>query len=100
MSINYSRKSILDYLDYRFDSRITTINEDRVEFPTVSICKYNDEEFDFKVLNFKFNQNNKTFPIKHYEMYNDSNYGACYRFNSGKNVLNETFKIWQSEQGI
>ncbi len=99
LSINYSIKCIVNYLSFHFDSKIQTINEDRVEFPTVSICKYNEEEFKFTVLDFKFNQNQKSFPQNHYEMFNDSNYGICYRFNSGKNLLNQTYNIWMSEQG-
>jgi len=95
-SVYYSAKSIGDYFDYDYITNIKIIADVNVQFPTVTICKYNDEDFEFKVLNFVFNQK-KINLYTEYDSYNDSNYGKCYRINSVKNIFNETRTVWTTQ---
>ena len=95
-SVYFSAKSIGDYFDYDYITNIQIITEDSVRFPTITICKYNNEDFEFKVLSFVFNQK-KINLYTEFDSYNDSNYGKCYRINSVKNIFNETRTVWTTQ---
>jgi hypothetical protein len=86
-SIYYVVLNVLDYLQYDTTTSIFTINEQEAEFPTVSFCCDNDPNFDLKFLYIFFK--NEYLIDKwqnHFESYTDSNYGKCYRFNSGNKI--------------
>ena len=73
-SIHYSILNILDYLKYETTTSIYTINEQEIEFPTVSFClktDYGSENiFEIDVLEMWFgNQNITTEWQNHIESY-------------------------------
>jgi hypothetical protein len=99
-SIYYVVLNVLDYLQYETTTSIFTINEQEAEFPTVSFCCENDLMFDFKLLYFVFkNEDFKQEWQNHFESYTDATYGKCLRFNSGKNMSNQTIPIKKSISG-
>ena len=69
------------------------IVEEEPQFPTVSICK-EKENLHFNVLYLEFNSENFTEKWQnHLEIYNDTTYGKCIRFNSGKNIFGGSIQI-------
>jgi hypothetical protein len=99
-SIYYVVLNVLDYLQYETTTSIFTINEQEAEFPTVSFCSEEDSDFDFKLLYFTFkNEDLKNEWQNHFESYTDATYGKCYRFNSGRNMSNQTIPIKRSTSG-
>jgi len=94
-SIYYVILNIMDYLKYETTTSIHTINEQEIEFPTVSFCLKTDygskNIFEIDVLELWFgNQNILTEWQNHIEFYQDLFYGKCYRFNSGLNMSNQS----------
>jgi hypothetical protein len=81
--------SILDFLSYDTITTIRTINEDQSQFPTISFCNKNNSEFKFDVLKLGFNSDDIGDWQTHFETYNDTSFGKCFKFNSGKNMTNE-----------
>lgn len=93
----FSTKSVLEYYNYETVTSIKTINEQQSEFPTISICHYNNTDFKFEILDFWFNiRELKNEWKNHFELYNDTKYGVCYRFNSGKNMSGHSIGIKNS----
>jgi len=99
-SIYYLILNALNYLSYDTITSISTINEDKSQFPVISICntmrEINDTSLvnNLKLVRFDFNSDNLLNEYKsHLELYTDSSYGTCYRFNSGKNMLNQTIPV-------
>jgi hypothetical protein len=103
-NVYYVKLIIFDYLKFDTTTSIYEINEKQSEFPTITFCCDND--FNFKNHNFDILITSLWFNMKdlknewqnHFEIYNDSSYGKCYRFNSGKNVLNESMPIKYSKK--
>lgn len=90
----FTIKTVVEYFNYEKNTKITSLNEFRAEFPIVSICNYNNYSFELKPLSCYFNfENLSSNWKKHFEVYNDSRYGRCYRFNSGKNFYGENIPI-------
>ena len=53
-----------------------------------------DKNFNLKILKFTFkNEELKDDMQNHFESYTDTAYGKCYRFNSGKNISNQSIPI-------
>jgi hypothetical protein len=95
------RLIILGYLKFDTTTSIYEINEKQSEFPTISFCSYDDEANfkNIKIIYLWFNSNDLTNEwYNHFEIYNDSSYGKCFRFNSGKNVQNESIPIKYSKK--
>jgi len=99
LSIYYVILNILDYLKFEYFTSYHEINENQSEFPTISLCSPDYQDYDLKLYDIKFtkscdfSQDMKTELEKHFEIYKDTKYGKCYRFNSGKNTLNQTIPI-------
>jgi len=93
----YVFDSISEYLQHKIVSQTISITELTPDFPTVSICNYNDMIFKLEILSFYFNSADLLKDWKnHFEMYNDTRYGQCYRFNSGKNYTGHFIPIKNS----
>ena len=95
------RLVILGYLKFDTTTSIYEINEKQSEFPTISFCSYDDETNfkNIKITNLWFNSIDLTNEWEnHFEIYNDASYGKCFRFNSGKNVQNESIPIKYSRK--
>jgi hypothetical protein len=100
-SIYYVVLNVLDYLQYETTTSIFTINEQEAEFPTVSFCREGDPNFEFKFLYIFFKNEDLIDKWQnHFESYTDSTYGKCYRFNSGKNMSNQTIPIKRTISGL
>lgn len=90
----YVYKSVLDFLSYETDTKISSITEIVQQFPTVSLCSYYNSSFQFQPLSIAFNFQDITKDWKnHFEVYNDTRYGQCYRFNSGRNFTGHSIPI-------
>ena len=100
-SIYYLILNALNYLTFDTITSISTINEDKSQFPVISICNTKDNDvslINFKLVRFDFNSDNLLNEYKsHLELYTDSSYGKCFRFNSGLNMLNQTIPIKYSK---
>ena len=103
-NVYYVKLIIFDYLKFDTTTSIYEINEKQSEFPTITFCCDNDfnfknHKFDILITGFWFNMKDLTNEWEnHFEIYNDSSYGNCYRFNSGKNVQNESIPIKYSKK--
>jgi len=93
-NLYYVILNLIDYYNYDLTTSIYTIPELQSEFPTISFCDDNDKFFDMTLINLTINYKDLKSEWKnHIEQYNDSVYGNCYRFNSGRNMLNESIPI-------
>ncbi len=91
--------NIFDYLNYDVTTSFDTIIEHESQFPTISFCSEYDTNFHLDLLEFKFNYRNLLANWKnHFEIYTDTSYGRCYRFNSGKNTSNQAIEIENSKK--
>lgn len=99
VSVIMITQNITEYLNYKTVTSIQIINEIEPEFPTVSFCPYNQTAFlniDYLWLNNEKMSDDWHF---HLEVYNDTSFGKCYRFNSGLNMYNKTIPIKRSKRG-
>jgi len=97
-SIYYVVLNIKDYLKYETNTSIYEVNEPEVEFPTISFCDSRDKKnfnITFLILKFQNEDLNEEWQ-NHFELFTDSYYGKCYRFNSGFNWSNQSIPIKKS----
>jgi hypothetical protein len=78
-SLVFSVRSINDYYDHDYITEIKTITEQKIDFPTITICNYENYNFTYKVLDFS--QNIKKINHDIIIEYEDKAYGKCYRIN-------------------
>ena len=96
--------AILDFLNYDTTTSIYQINEKESQFPTISFCSDNDKNiketnFEINITKFWFNYKDlKNECQNHFEIYNDTSLGKCFRFNSGKNMSNQSIPIKYSKK--
>jgi hypothetical protein len=71
---------------------IEQVFENQPDFPTISFCRININNDDFNpiILKIQFNENDLLNWESYFESYIDTYYDLCYRFNSGKNMPNQT----------
>ena len=100
LCIIYTHKSVVSFFEFDKITNIWTINQSEMPFPVVFICDFFNTNFELIVLYLSFNKNRinvETNEWKEYfEIYNDTTFGKCYKFNSGKNLFNQTTKIHNS----
>ena len=90
----YVFDTISDYFNHDTITKIASTTELNPQFPTVSICNYFSTKFELKPISFYYNFEDLRSKWKnHFEMYNDTRYGQCYRFNSGKNLTGHNIPI-------
>jgi len=94
----FTISSITDYLRFKTVTTISVINERQAQFPTISFClfPYFNQSLDKIIISSEFERVNIINYSKTFETFNHAVYGKCFRFNSGKNVLNETIPIQNS----
>jgi hypothetical protein len=96
-NVYYVILTIIDYLKFETITSIYEINEKSTEFPTISFCVIKSNH-NISILAFYFNNSDFKYEWEnHFEIYKDTSYDKCYRFNSGKNMLNETIPIKYSK---
>jgi tetrahydromethanopterin S-methyltransferase subunit F len=97
-SVYYVILNILYYFYYDITTSIYEINEKQSQFPTISFCSELETNFKIKILYLWFNNEKlKSEYQNHLELYNDTTYGKCYRFNSGLNMSNQFVPIKYSK---
>ncbi len=91
-------QSLIDYLKFDTVTSINEISENKSQFPTVSFCAYPNSlaSLDDTFLSVKFNKIKMENFSRFFEEFNDTVYGKCFRFNSGKNIYGEKFDIINS----
>ncbi len=95
-------KSIVEYFNYNTITTIDVINEQQSQFPTISFCipYLNDNSKINEIIsNVRFDRIQLTNLSQVFEQYTDKVFGNCFRFNSGKNIYNETLEILNSTTG-
>jgi hypothetical protein len=87
--------NIIDFLKYNTVTTLETIKEQQSQFPTISICGNPplNMSIDKLFLRVRFDRIDETNLSKIIEEYNDNVYGQCFRYNSGRNIYNETYDI-------
>ena len=94
------------YLSYEKVTRTETVYEQPVMFPTISFCSFDRKFFDGRELaslisacEFNYDVSCQENSAKYFEAYNDLDFGQCFRFNSGKNMLGKSVPILNSTIG-
>jgi len=94
VSIYYVVLEVLNYLQYETTTSIYEILEQESEFPTISICNMINSNFDVKILELWFQNEDLTDEWQnHIESFTDSDYGKCFRLNSGLNLSSQSILI-------
>lgn len=91
-------EQVFDYLNYDVITRIDYIIKQAPRLPTLSFCTDFpgfSSNLDKLVIYCTVNNNSSCSlkPFSYFEQYNDAQYGVCYRFNSGRSMLNITTDI-------
>ena len=98
LSIFYTIKSIQTFYDYEVVTNIDVISEPSSKFPAISFCMMsNSSDLSDVIFACYFEETDCNYTD--FEMYEfpASNY-ICYRFNTGKNAINQSTKIMNSLQ--
>jgi hypothetical protein len=87
--------NIIDFLKYNTVTTLQEVYEQQPQFPTISICGNPplNMSIDKLFLRVRFDRIDETNLSKIFEEFNDNVYGKCFRFNSGRNIYNETYDI-------
>lgn len=100
-SAYYVQNAIVDYFNYDVSTKIESVYQHPMAFPTLTICPHRAKAFDNKQLqdlieNFEFSLDARLDLNKYFEAFYSQGCGKCFRFNSGSNgnqsipVLNST----------
>ena len=105
VSVYFIWDSINAYLDYEVITKIESKYEQPMLFPTISFCPYSMNYFDTKPLNsiirecwFNLDRSCQINPNNYFEKFNSFR-GDCFRFNSGKNMSDQTIPFLYSTIG-
>jgi len=84
---------IIDFFKYNTVTTLQEVCEQQSQFPTISICGYPslNMSIDKLFLRVRFDRIDETNLSKIFEEFNDNVYGKCFRYNSGRNLYNETY---------
>jgi hypothetical protein len=95
---NFVIKNIKDYFEYKTVTTISEITESHAEFPTITFCGYPfiNNSLNETVSKVRFNNLFETNFNTVFEIFNDTVWGQCFRYNSGRNVYNQSVKIFNS----
>ena len=87
-------------------TRTIIVYEQPTQFPSISFCSFDRNYFDGKNLQtlinaceFNYDTSCKENSSNHFEAYTDLDFGQCYRFNSGKNMLGLSIPVLRSNIG-
>lgn len=89
----YAINNIIDYSKYNTINKIEIINEHQLEFPSITICAFPmiNSTLNETILRLRFDNIYETNIERYFEEFNDTVWGKCFRFNSGRNILNQTY---------
>jgi hypothetical protein len=90
--------NILDYLKYNTITTISVIKEQQAEFPSISFCGHPNinTSLEETVMSVRYDNIYEKNFSKVFNAFNDSVYGKCFRFNSGRNTLGQKLDILNS----
>lgn len=98
--------SISDYLQYSVVTTIESVYEQPAMYPTVSLCSDDINLFRKNNLSsliikctFNYDESCKKNLNNYFSAFEDSDYGLCYRFNSGKNMTGGSIPFLNSTIG-
>jgi hypothetical protein len=93
--------SIVDFLKYHTVTTLQAVNEQQSQFPTISICGYPplNMSIDKLFLKVAFDRIDETNLSRIFEEFNDNVFGKCFRYNSGRNIYNESYEILNATNG-
>jgi len=104
-SVYYIWDAINSYYDYEVITKIESVYEQPMLFPTISFCPYTQFFFDNKSLtsilkqcSFNLDQSCQSNPDKYFERFKTFR-GDCFRFNSGKNMSGQAIPFFYSTIG-
>jgi hypothetical protein len=91
----YIADIVTNYYSYEFVTTINSKPEPNPKFPVVTLCQYGNKNFEFKIIENTsfFNMRKIKRWQEHFEIFNDSEYGNCYSFNSGRNYYGSEIPI-------
>ena len=90
--------NILDYLQYKTTTTISVVTEYQAQFPTISFCGHPTINASLKetVMSVRYDNIYEKNFSKVFNAFNDSVYGKCYRFNTGRNTYGQKLDILNS----
>lgn len=104
----YIVDSVNTYLRYEVVTKIERIYEQPIQFPTVSFCPVTGQKifknysiFKDRLKDCSFNSDTGCMmsPERYFESFIHDYYGLCFRFNSGKNLNNNSIEFLNSTMG-
>ena len=90
--------NIIDYLKYKTTTTISIVNENSVEFPTISFCGHPaiNTSLEETIMSIRYDNIYETNFSKVFSEFHNPVYGKCYRFNSGRNMYGQKLDILNS----
>ncbi len=92
----YVIDSIFDYLKFQTVTNIKVIEEKQSQFPTLTFCgepSFNNLTIDQIIMSSIFESVYENNLSKIFTEFNDTIYGKCFRYNSGKNIYGNKIDI-------
>jgi len=89
-------RTIIDYSNYTKVTNIDIISEQPAIFPTVTICNRRDHGLplaNITLCQINYDTDCQDNPHNYFESFNDTYYGQCLRFNSGKNLNRDSIGL-------
>ena len=87
--IYFINRTLTDYLGYKTVTNIDILSEQPALFPTITICNRKDHGLplaNITLCQINYDTDCQDNPHNYFELFNDTYYGQCLRFNSGKNL--------------
>jgi len=104
-SAYYIWDAVNSYYDYEVITKIESVYEQPMLFPTISFCPYTQRSFDNKSLasilnqcSFNLDQSCQSNPERYFERFKTFR-GDCFRFNSGQNMSGQAIPFFYSTIG-
>lgn len=98
----FSINTVLHFLKYDATTTISMINENLAEFPAITFCAIPsfDKPLNQTITRVTFGSWTRALTEENFEEFNDTLYGRCFRFNSGKNGLIAQSTMSGLEKGL
>jgi len=100
--IYFINRTIIDYFSYTKVTNFDIITEQPALFPTITICNRKDHGLplaNITLCQINYDTDCQDNPHNYFESFNDTYYGQCLRFNSGKNLYGKTIDLMKGYYG-
>ncbi len=101
--IYFINRTLSDYLGYKTVTNIDILSEQPALFPTITICNRKDHGLplaNITLCQINYDTDCQDNPHNYFESFNDTYYGQCLRFNSGKNLNRDSIGLIKGFYGI